>query len=162
MPFRRSFLFLVGLFSLGGVVLAVYLQELLHLMPCKFCIIQRYAFLGLGVFALLASFIPRMREIWSRLCSFTAFSFTVVGLWAVYGNLIALFNKDIQCGRDLMEELLNDLWSAKEWPYLFQVTGFCGDPTPPLLGLPMPVWSLIALVVFATILFLSLFPGRRY
>ncbi len=162
MPFRRSFLLLVSLFSLGGVGLAVYLQDLLHLMPCKYCILQRYAYLLIGLFALIASLIPRMREVWSRLFAFLAFVSSITGLWAVYENLVAMFDKEIVCGRDKVEEALNGLWLAREWPSLFQINGFCGDQTPPIVGLPLPVWSALAFVFLSTILFLSLFPARRY
>ena len=51
----RAFFLLIAVISFGVVGYALYLQHVEGLQPCPLCILQRFAFLGIGVFSLLAA-----------------------------------------------------------------------------------------------------------
>lgn len=142
---------LVSLFALGA---ALYMQHIKGLQPCTLCIIQRYAFAWVGLCAIVALALPFLAV---RLLA------TAVGLLGVLGGMVAaarnlwvMYHPDILCGRDPVEVFLNDLPSAQWFPKVFVAMGLCSDPIPPLLGLPLPAWSLISLLALGVLLVLGI------
>ncbi len=143
---------------IGAVVAlaaALYMQhgKGLGLQPCTMCIIQRYAFLLIGLAAILSILVPfrPIRVLW-----------VVIGLVGALGGIIAavrnlwvLTHPEILCGRDPIELFLNSLPTAQWFPKVFVALGLCSDPIPPLLGLPLPAWSLMGLLLSAVLLLLS-------
>lgn len=150
-------LLLGSVFSVGA---ALYMQHAQGLQPCTLCIIQRYAFIVLGLIAALALILP-LRPIRGALVGFGVIV-SIGGMVAAGRNLWVLYHPDILCGRDPLELFLNNLPSAQSWPGVFGVRGLCSDPIPPLLGLPLPAWSLLALLLGALLLLLSLRKRRQF
>lgn len=125
-----------------------------NLQPCTLCIVQRYAFIWAGLWALVAILLP-----------FRAFQFLAValgilgalgGMVAAVRNLWVMAHPDILCGRDPVELFLNDLPTARWLPQVFVASGLCSSPIPPLFGLALPAWSLLGLLVIAGLFGLSL------
>lgn len=142
---------------LGAVVAlgaALYMQHGKALQPCTMCIIQRYAFLLLGLSAFLCILLP-FRVIRVFLVG-TGVLGALVGIIAAIRNLWVLSHPEILCGRDPIELFLNGLPPAQWFPKVFVAQGLCSDPIPPLLGLPLPAWSLIGLFVLVSLLLLGL------
>lgn len=51
----RAFFLLIAVIAFGLVGYALYLQHVQGLQPCPLCVLQRFAFVGIGVFSLLAA-----------------------------------------------------------------------------------------------------------
>lgn len=137
-----------------ALAVALYMQHIKGLQPCTMCIIQRYAFVVMGLSALLALIIP-CRAI-RRIMVVLGLLGALGGMVAAIRNLWVLSHPDILCGRDPVEMFLNALPTAQWFPKVFVALGLCSDPIPPLLGLALPWWSLIGLLVLAGLLGLSL------
>ena len=136
--------------AVGSVTAALYMQHVQGLQPCTMCIIQRYAFLWIGLCALVSVLLP-FRGI-QVLASISGILGAIGGIAAAGRNLWVLNHPDILCGRDPIEMLLNGLPTAQWFPKVFVALGLCSDPIPPLLGLALPAWSLIGLIVLAALL----------
>lgn len=152
-PLVCNLLVMIG--AVVALAAALYMQhgKGLGLQPCTMCIIQRYAFLLIGLAAILSILVPfrPIRVLW-----------VVIGLVGALGGIIAavrnlwvLTHPEILCGRDPIELFLNSLPTAQWFPKVFVALGLCSDPIPPLLGLPLPAWSLMGLLLSAVLLLLS-------
>lgn len=132
---------------------ALYMQHGKGLLPCTMCIIQRYAFLLIGLAAILSILVPcrPIRVLWVAIGLIGALG----GIIAAVRNLWVLTHPEILCGRDPVELFLNGLPTAQWFPKIFVALGLCSDPIPPLLGLPLPAWSLIGLLLSGVLLLLS-------
>lgn len=147
MPSRPFFL-LIAIVSFGLLGYALYLQHVEMLKPCPLCILQRYAFLGIGLFALLASLGRATRGLWHGLAMLSG-----IGGIAVAGyHVWTLLNPAESCGIDPMQNWINALPTARILPEMFRSSGLCSLPLPPIFGISIPVWSLIWLVVLTLLL----------
>ncbi|MEN9901621.1 MAG: hypothetical protein RL651_285 [Pseudomonadota bacterium] len=141
---------LVLLASVVSVGIALYMQHGKGLQPCTMCIIQRYAFIWIGLCALFALILPfRPARI---LLSVMGIVGALGGAVAAGRNLWVMHHPEILCGRDPVELFLNGLPTAQWFPKVFMALGLCSDPIPPLLGLALPTWSLIGLIVLGCLL----------
>ena len=127
----------------GLIGFALYLQHARGLEPCPMCILQRYAFILVGVIALLAAMHdPGLlgRRIYSAL----------LGLAAATGGGIALRHvylehnppKVFDCGADL-GFMLEAFPLTQALPMMFRGTGDCTKVPWRFLGLSIAEWSLI-------------------
>ncbi len=140
--------------SLSALLVALYMQHGKGLQPCTMCIIQRYAFVFMGLSALVAMILPFRPIRW--LMVFSGLLAGLTGVIAAIRNLWVLSHPEILCGRDPIEIFLNNLPTAQWFPKVFVALGLCSDPIPPLFGLPLPAWSLIGLLLLSVLLLLSL------
>lgn len=150
-------LLLSAVFSVGAALLMQHAQGL---QPCTLCIIQRYAFILIGLVAALALVLP-WRPARIVLVGLGVLG-SIGGIVAAARNLWVLYHPEILCGRDPLEIFLNSLPTAQSMPGGFAVRGLCSDPIPPLLGLPLPAWSLLALLLSGVLLLLSLRKRRQF
>jgi len=141
--------------AFGAVAVACLLQHAWHLQPCTMCIIQRYAFLFIGILALC-----RMKASGSAAAVLRAATnfCALVGIAASIKIQWAISVPSSSCGRDAVAAFLNGLPWAKAVPPLFKATGVCGDYVPPVLRLQFHVWSLL---FFAVILLVTLYAGHQ-
>ncbi|MGP1681825.1 MAG: disulfide bond formation protein B, partial [Giesbergeria sp.] len=65
------------------------------------------------------------------------------GLGVAIRHVWVLYHPKFGCGIDVLEQLVNDLPTARLLPWLFHASGECTAPHPPILGLQVPEWSLI-------------------
>ncbi|MFM0321444.1 disulfide bond formation protein B [Caballeronia glebae] len=139
---ERRLLVLLGLVSLGLVGGALYLQFFHNEDPCPLCIIQRYFFVLIAIFAFLGAAFSNWRGI--------ALLETLVAISALGGLATAIRHVYVQshpgfsCGFDALQPIVDGLPPAKWLPHVFKVAGLCETPYPPILGLSLPQWSLIA------------------
>ena len=145
---------LVLVASIGSLAAALYMQHGQGLQPCTMCIIQRYAFLWVALCAAVAMIIPLsgVRLVASLIGVIGALG----GIAAAVRNLWVLYHPEILCGRDPVEVFLNGLPTAQWFPKVFIALGLCSDPIPPLLGLPLPAWSLLGLLALSLLLILAI------
>lgn len=144
---------LVAAGSAGALSVALFMQHGKGLHPCTLCIIQRYAFIWVALCAVVATIPFRPLRLIAVMAGLLG---ALGGLGAALRNLWVMAHPEILCGRDPVEIFLNGLPSAQLLPEVFVASGLCSAPIPPLLGLALPAWSLIGLLVLAVLLGLSL------
>ena len=129
--------------------LALYLQEEVGLDPCPMCILQRYAFITLGVVSLAAT-IHGPQRLALKLYG------ALAALVAIGGAGVAMRHTWVQhfppqtasCGADL-DFLVSSFPLSKALPKIFAGTGNCSQVDWTLLGLSIPEWALIWFASFA-------------
>jgi len=154
---RRRLLALavVSLALLGG---ALYLQLVAHEDPCPLCILQRYAFLLIAVFALVGAAQRGWRGI--RVAEILVLLSAAGGL-AAAGKLVwTQAHPAYGCGFDALEPIVDALPLAKVLPTMFEVSGLCETVYPPIFGLLLPQWALFAFVVILVLVARSMQRGR--
>lgn len=121
---------------------ALILQHLKGQAPCPLCVIQRAGFLLFGLIALAAAIQrPRSRgaAVYGAALGLTA----LAGLGVAIRHVWLLHHPKFGCGIDVLEQIVNDLPTAKLLPWLFHASGECTVPHEPTLGLQVPEWSVI-------------------
>ncbi|MBD0702124.1 disulfide bond formation protein B [Pseudomonas sp. PSB1] len=156
---ERRYLVLLGLICLALIGGALYMQVALGEAPCPLCILQRYALLLIAIFAFIGATMRTRR-------SLTVFEGLVV-LSALAGAAVAghhvytQFFPAVSCGVDVLQPIVDDLPLAKIFPLGFQVDGFCSTPYPPILGLSLAQWALVAFVLTAILVPLLVSRNRK-
>lgn len=142
MPTSRNTLFLIAAVSIALVCAALYLQHVKDMLPCPLCVIQRYLFLGIAIFALIGAGARKLK-------AFTGLALLCAlgGLGVVGKHLYVLGHPGFSCGIDPVETVLNKIPTATMLPWLFHADGLCEAAQEPVLGLAVPQWSAIWFVL---------------
>ncbi|MDE1183556.1 disulfide bond formation protein B [Paraburkholderia sp.] len=139
---ERSLLVLLGLICLALVGGALYMQYVEHEDPCPLCIIQRYFFLLIAIFAFLGSRFKRWGSV--RLLEVLAALSALGGIVAAARHVYVLAHPGFSCGFDALQPVVDSLPPAQWLPGVFKVAGLCETPYPPIFGLSLPAWALVA------------------
>lgn len=129
----------------------LYLQHAQALEPCPMCILQRYAFIAIGIVALVGA-IDNPRGGWAL----RVYGGLVMSL-AIAGSGVAIRHSYLQhfppinqsCGADL--SYLLELPLSRAWPAIFRGTGECSEVGWKFVGLSIPEWALIWYLIFAVL-----------
>ncbi|SDV51110.1 disulfide bond formation protein B [Chitinasiproducens palmae] len=150
---------LLGIVCVALVAGAVYLQLAKGEDPCPLCIMQRYAFLLIAIFAFAtaASRAGGVRIAFKVLTLLSA----LAGIGIAARHVWVQSHPSFSCGFDTLQPLVDGLPPAQWLPTLFRTAGLCETLYPPLLGLSLPTWSLIAFVVAAAAVLSNLLARRR-
>lgn len=148
----RAYFLLIAIVSFAMLGAALYMQYVEGYAPCPLCITQRFAFVGIGVFSLLAAVAQNTRTLWQGLGMLSG----VAGIAVAGYHVSLLLNPKASCGIDPLENWVNALPTAKILPQVFYSDGLCTAPLPPLFGLSIPAWSLIWLVILTLTLAVGL------
>jgi protein dithiol:quinone oxidoreductase len=122
---------------------AIFLQQSEGLEPCPMCILQRYAYIAVGVVALVAAVHA------PRGAGLKAYAI-VAALFALAGAGVAIRHSYLQhfppatesCGTDL-EFLLDTFPLTQALPKIFAGTGSCSKVDWRFLGLSIPEWNIV-------------------
>jgi len=138
-------LVLLGLVCLALVGGALYFQFALGEDPCPWCIMQRYAFIFVAIFAFVAAALPargapRYVAVWLALIS-------AIGGIIAAGKHVYILSSVQSCGFDTLQPIVDGLPPAKWLPAVFKTAGLCDTPYPPVLGLSLPAWALLGFVI---------------
>jgi protein dithiol:quinone oxidoreductase len=133
------------------IALALYLQEQEGLEPCPMCILQRYAFILVGIVA-LAGAIHGPKGLALKVYG------ALVALLSTAGGGVAIRHSWLQhfppktetCGADL-DFLMGNFPLSQALPKVFAGTGSCSKVDWTLLGLSIPEWALVWFVAFAAL-----------
>ncbi|MEW8231954.1 MAG: disulfide bond formation protein DsbB [Candidatus Thiodiazotropha endolucinida] len=152
------------LLALSALILeaaALYFQYGLDLDPCVLCIYQRAAVMGILVSALIGMSAPT-----SSIARWIGYiGWGVAAGWCLY---LALELSGLQLG--IVQPSLSCDVNAKfpawfkldRWlPAVFQPTGFCGDIQWQFLGLSMPLWMVVIMVLQLIVLGMVVFIELR-
>jgi disulfide bond formation protein DsbB len=145
----RSLLLLIALSCFALLGAGLYLQLVEHMLPCPLCIIQRYAFVAVGLFCLLGALLQGVARTAASLLAALA---AIAGVGTASWHLWVQAHPGVSCGIDPMETALNTIPSATLLPLLFKADGLCATPYAPILGLSIPQWSLLWFVLFVLVL----------
>lgn len=156
---EKRFLVLLGIICLALIGGALYMQIVLGEAPCPLCILQRYALLLIAIFAFIGAAMPGRRSI-------TALEILVVlsavgGIAAAGRHVWILSHPTESCGIDVLQPIVDGLPLAELFPLGFQVSGFCTTPYPPVLGLSLAQWALVAFVLTAILVPMGIIRNRR-
>ena len=144
------------LMCVAPLAAAEYLQRWLDIAPCPLCVMQRYGFWVMGLFALFGLLLGRL----PRWADFLAALSGLAGAAVAAYHVSILMRPSAQCGVDPVENFVNRLPMAQWWPEMFAASGFCNAKLPLIFGLSFPVWWLITLSV-TTFLWFVLWFRRR-
>jgi len=142
---ERRFLVLLGLICLALIGGALYMQVVLGEAPCPLCILQRYALLFIAVFAFIGAAMPGRLSL--TICEALVVLSAVGGLVTAGRHVYIQTHPTESCGIDVLQPIVDGLPLASLFPLGFQVGGFCETPYPPVLGLSLAQWALVAFVL---------------
>lgn len=138
---------LIALVATSLIGAALALQTLDHLEPCPLCILQRYAFTFIALFAALAAALPgRASTACALLALASALAGAGVAAWHVHLQLFP--PEESSCGPSL-QYLLSNLPLGRALPRIFQGYGDCTQIDWTFLKLSMPAWALVWLLILA-------------
>ena len=150
MKLNSRLIYLAMFLACAGLIgFALYLQHALGLEPCPMCILQRYAFIVVGVIALAAAIHnPALlgRRIYGGLLVVMAATGGGIAIRHVY--LEHYPPKIFDCGADV-GFMLESFPLTQALPMIFRGTGDCTKVVWQFLGLSIAEWSLIC---FATLI----------
>lgn len=140
----RTVLFVVFLLSAAAAAGSFFAQYVMGLNPCPLCILQRVAVLAVLAASALALLLPTAKA------AGRAAAALLVGAPAVWGLYVACYQLWLQSLPAEEQPSCGAPWTfrLKEWPlfdyWRFVVEGFgnCGVREY-VLGVPLPVWSLL-------------------
>ena len=144
------------LMCVAPLAAAEYLQRWLDIAPCPLCVMQRYGFWVMGLFALFGLLLGRLPRWADFLAALSGLAGAVVAAY----HVSILMRPSAQCGVDPVENFVNRLPMAQWWPEMFAASGFCNAKLPLIFGLSFPVWGLITLSVTAFLWFVLWFRRR--
>lgn len=144
----------IALSCLGLIGVALYLQLVENMLPCPYCVAQRYAFALIALFCLLALALPGSVR---RIANACGLLFALAGAGIAGRHLWILANPEVSCGIDYWEIFINKQILAKLLPVVFKSNGLCETPYPPLFGLEIPAWALLWFILFGLALTVLLF-----
>jgi protein dithiol:quinone oxidoreductase len=151
--YLRTIFFAIAIFCFALVAGAYWFQHgPQQQQPCPLCILQRYAYLGIGFIALLGAVHgPALMgaKIYAALLALVSASGVGFTIWQLSkGDTMQ------SCLSDPVGEFVQGLPSAQWFEgKLFFATGGCADKYPPTFGLSLVAWSLIC---FSALLVISL------
>ena len=135
----------------GLIAYAMVLQHVMDLEPCPMCILQRYAFIGVGMLALAAA-IQNPRR-WGRWV-YSGFIILVAGLGAGVAARHAWLEHNppqiYDCGADL-GFMIDTFPLAEALPMIFRGTGDCTEVLWRFLGLSIAEWALVWFLIFVVV-----------
>ncbi|HEU0277723.1 MAG TPA: disulfide bond formation protein B [Rhodanobacteraceae bacterium] len=166
-PFRWSFrvAYLIGfLICVALLGYALYAEQQLNLTPCNLCVLQRVAFVWMGLFFLIGALHgPRGGGRWAYA--------TLVVIGAIFGIIVAVRQLWLQslpldqvpsCGAPysmlLQQVQAGSLPLGNFITLMFSGSGDCAQVTWKFLGLSMAGWTLIWYILLGI---WSLLPRRR-
>jgi disulfide bond formation protein DsbB len=142
---EKQALALLGIVCLALIGGALYMQVVLGEAPCPLCILQRYALLFIAIFAFIGA---AMRgRVGITVCEVLVMLSAVGGVVAAGRHVYIQSHPTESCGIDVLQPIVDGLPLASMFPLGFQVAGFCETPYPPVLGLSLAQWALIAFVL---------------
>lgn len=156
---EKQFLVLLGIVCLALIGGALYMQVVLGEAPCPLCILQRYALLFIAIFAFIGA---AMRgRVGISVCEVLVIFSAVGGIFAAGRHVYIQTHPTESCGIDVLQPIVDGLPLAKMFPLGFQVGGFCETPYPPVLGLSLAQWALIAFVLTVILVPAGIIRNRR-
>ncbi len=142
----------------GAVAAALVSQHVFGYEPCPWCVVQRVAYLLVGLFAVAAAFVRQSRPV--------AVTWLGLAALAALGGLAAALHQHFvaaqtsSCAFTAADRWIAGLGLDEALPAVFKATAACDQANAPLLGIPYSLWS-AALAVVLLVLVLRAIRGTR-
>lgn len=146
--YAKPLLLLTAITCIAMLAVGLYLQQVLDMLPCPLCILQRYAFAAVALACLVTVGLPAPA---TRIGAALAGAASLTGAGIAIRHLWVKAHPEISCGIDPLETALNKVFIAEWFPTLFQADGLCSTEYAPILGLSIPQWALAWFTVFAIV-----------
>ncbi len=151
----------IALAAFGLLAFGAFLQQWKHVEPCPMCIMQRYAFLAVGLIALVGALHNPAKTSgrWLYALLIVIAAATGLAIGARQSWLQWFPPKFMECGPDL-EYMLNSFPLGQALPKIFAGSGDCSQVDWAFLGLSIANWAVLcfsAMIAVAA----SLFFGRK-
>ncbi len=151
----------IALASLGLLAFGAVLQQWKHVEPCPMCIMQRYAFLVVGVIALIGVLHNAGRvgqRIYAGLLVIAAG--IGLGIGARQSWLQWFPPQFLECGPDL-NYLINSFPLGEALPKIFAGSGDCSKVDWAFLGLSIANWAVVWFAILIAIAVTVLLQKKR-
>jgi disulfide bond formation protein DsbB len=146
---QKLILLAIAFTSIALLGAALYLQFVEKMLPCPWCVIQRYVFTAIALICLIAAFLPdRFTRMGAGIGMLTAIGGAGTAGWLLWVQA----HPGVSCGIDPLETSLNKIFTAELLPFLFKADGLCTTVYAPVLGLSVSQWSLVWFVIFTVAL----------
>ena len=155
---ERRLLVLLGCICLGLLGGALYLQFAKGEDPCPLCIIQRYFFVLIAAFAFAGAACKGWRGIGAFEMLIAVAS--AAGIATAVRHLSIQLHPGFSCGFDTLQPIVDGLPPARWLPSVFKVAGLCETVYPPIFGILLPGWALIAFALIFVCVVASLWRRR--
>jgi disulfide bond formation protein DsbB len=141
-----------------SVVLALVAQHRFDMQPCPWCILQRLAFVVIGLVALLAALLPA-----AAVHAAAAALIVVVALAGVAAALWQHFvaTASASCNLTLADRIMSATGLDNLWPEVFAPMASCADAAARVFGVPFEFYSLALFVLLGGAALSLLLPARR-
>jgi disulfide bond formation protein DsbB len=149
-PLRLVFLVFFA-WCTGLIGFGLILQHFEHIEPCPMCIMQRYAFVGIGLLGLLAA-IHNSSGLMRRLYAFLILASSVAGGSVSVRQIWLQHNPPTEtvCGPDLAY-MLNNFPLGDAFPMIFSGSGDCSKVDWTFLGFSIAEWALLNFILIGLI-----------
>ena len=111
------------------------------LLPCPYCVLQRYAYLAIALAAVIGAFDPVRARVHAAIVALLAIAGESLAAWQVLRGKTML-----SCAVDPVGEFVNGLPMARWWPDFLMAEGSCADARAAVMGVPIPTASLALFV----------------
>lgn len=140
---------IIGCFGL--IVFALFLQHSEGLSPCPMCILQRYAFILVGVIALISLPFFKTRFL-SQIFSWLIILFSGLGAGVAMRHVWLEYNPPeiFDCGADL-GFVVDTFPLAQALPMIFKGTGDCSIVLWRFAGLSIAEWALACFIIILSV-----------
>ena len=151
----RRTLALMSAACVAMLAFGMYLQHVVGLEPCPMCIVQRYALIGIAIFAVLASL--KGKKAWWMGWSVLALAMAGFGAFtAARQSWLQWYPPEVAtCGRDFYG-MIENYPISRAVPMIFRGSGDCSAVDWTFLGGSIANWSFVCFVVFAVLLLVLL------
>jgi len=143
--------FLLGFFTCAVLIAyAMYVQFVLRILPCPFCIFQRIAFAALGVVFLIGALHAPRQASGRRAYAVLALVAAAIGAYIAGRHVwVQLFPPPIpSCGAG-MDFMLQTMPLSGVIRKVLTASGDCSNIDWAFLGLSMPAWCLVFFIALA-------------
>jgi len=162
--YPRRLLALIFVACASMLAFGMYLQHVGGLEPCPMCIVQRYALVGVGLLAALASLFPNTGAARWGQKTINALALVTAG----FGAFVAARQTWLQwyppenysCGRDFYG-IIENYPISRAIPMLFRGAGDCTAVDWTFLGGSVANWSFVCFIGLGLALVLLLIKGGR-
>lgn len=158
----RAWFFIGFLVCTGLILIALYLQYFVNLEPCPLCMLQRVAFITVGILFLLGA-LHGPKRLGTRVYAFLALLANFTGLGLAMRHVYLQYNPPeyVSCAGDFYSQL-ERIPLGRLISNALRATGDCSKVDWTLLHLSIAEWSLIWFAILAVLgLFLLIRAPQR-
>lgn len=153
LPARSAYAAIAAV-AFGLIAFGLVLQHGMGLQPCPLCILQRFAYLAVGIFAASAApLAPRpVARVSGVLMLLAALTGGGIAAWHVW---LQMNPESLSCGPGLAT-MMENFPLTEVLPKIFRGSGDCSESAWVFLGLSIAGWSLVWFAILSMVSIIAL------